>query len=55
MIKGIYGFHIFFLYLLSFIDPGLSSNLDKWAFRPEIGYDGCFSFGLGLDYHLNTK
>jgi hypothetical protein len=34
---------------------GLSSILDKWAFRPEIGYDGCFSFGLGLDYHLNSK
>jgi hypothetical protein len=34
---------------------GLSSNLDQWAIRPEIGYDGCFSFGVGMDFHLNPK
>ncbi len=34
---------------------GLSSNLDQWAIRPEIGYDGCFNFGVGMDFHLNPK
>jgi len=28
---------------------GFSSDLDKWAFRPEFGYDGNFSFGFGLN------
>ena len=31
---------------------GLSSNLDKWAFRPEIGYDGFFSFGFGINAYM---
>ena len=26
---------------------GLSNNLNKWAIRPEIGYNGCFNFGVG--------
>jgi hypothetical protein len=33
---------------------GLSSNLDKWAFRPEIGYDKYLSFGAGLNFNFNT-
>jgi hypothetical protein len=32
---------------------GVSSNLDKWAFRPEIGYDGFFTAGAGISYYLN--
>jgi len=28
---------------------GFSSDLDKWALRPEFGYDGNFSFGFGLN------
>jgi len=32
---------------------GLSTDLDKWALRPEAGFDGCLSFGLGIDYRFN--
>jgi len=31
---------------------GLSNDLDKWAFRPEIGYDGYFSFGFGMTFYM---
>jgi len=34
---------------------GLSDNLDKWAIRPEIGYDGFFSIGLGFNAYMNSK
>lgn len=34
---------------------GFSSDLDKWAIRPEIGYDGYLSFGVGLNYNFNFK
>lgn len=36
---------------------GISNNLDRWAFRPELGYDGFMSFGFGLELRLpgNTK
>lgn len=37
------------------IGAGISSDLNKWAIRPEIGYDGCFSFGFSFDYHILTK
>lgn len=33
---------------------GLSSNLDKWAIRPEIGYDKYLSFGIGASFNINT-
>ena len=28
---------------------GFSTDLNKWAIRPEIGYDGSLSLGLGLN------
>ena len=31
---------------------GISKNLDRWAIRPEIGYDSYFSLGIGLSVHL---
>lgn len=34
---------------------GLSSDLDKWAFRPEIGLDGNLFFGAGFTVNLNKK
>ena len=34
---------------------GLSSDLDKWAFRPEIGLDGNLFFGAGVTVNLNKK
>ncbi len=34
---------------------GLSSDLSKWAIRPEIGYDSYTTFGLGLNFYLNPK
>jgi len=33
---------------------GLSSDLDKWAVRPEIGFDGFLSFGVGVNFNMNT-
>ena len=33
---------------------GLSSNLDKWSIRPEIGYDSYLSFGVGASFIFNT-
>jgi len=33
---------------------GFSSDLDKWAIRPEIGYDRYFSFGVGAGINFNT-
>jgi hypothetical protein len=33
---------------------GLSSNLDRWAIRPEIGYDKYLSFGVGASVNFNT-
>lgn len=34
---------------------GLSSDLSKWAIRPEIGFDRYFVFGIGFSYYLNPK
>ncbi|MBN1926278.1 MAG: hypothetical protein JW798_10610 [Prolixibacteraceae bacterium] len=34
------------------IGLGLSDDLDKWAIRPEIGFNGCFSFGVGLNVNI---
>lgn len=34
---------------------GLSSDLDRWAIRPEIGYDKFLSFGVGANFNFNTK
>jgi hypothetical protein len=34
---------------------GLSNNLDKWAFRPEFGYDGYFSFGFGVNIYIKKQ
>lgn len=33
---------------------GLSSDLNKWAIRPEIGYDKYLSFGVGVNFNINT-
>jgi hypothetical protein len=33
---------------------GFSSNIDKWAIRPEIGYDSFLSFGIGATINFNT-
>jgi len=33
---------------------GLSSDLRKWAIRPEVGFDGYFTFGIGLSYYINS-
>lgn len=32
---------------------GLSTDLNRWALRPEAGFDGCLSFGFGIDYRFN--
>jgi len=34
---------------------GLSNNLDKWAIRPEVGFDGYLNFGIGVNYNFNKK
>ena len=34
---------------------GLSSDLNKWSLRPEIGYDTYFSAGVGLSIFLEGK
>lgn len=34
---------------------GLSSNLDRWAFRPEVGWDGYVSFGAALTFNLSPR
>ncbi len=34
---------------------GLSSDLDRWALRPELGYDGYLSVGVGLTFNLSSK
>ena len=52
--------HIFFLDKFSMapgvsFNVGLSNNLDKWAVRPEIGYDGFFDFGIGLNVYFRKK
>ena len=31
---------------------GLSKNLDNWAIRPEVGYDGCLYFGMGMNFNI---
>ncbi len=33
---------------------GLSNNLDRWAIRPEIGWDGYFSYGIGLSVSVGN-
>jgi len=34
---------------------GLSSDLDRWAIRPELGFDGYLSYGIGMNYYFNFK
>lgn len=34
---------------------GLSSNMDRWAIRPEIGYDGYFNFGVGTYFNFGKN
>lgn len=31
---------------------GISSNLDRWAIRPEIGWDGYASYGVALTINV---
>ena len=33
---------------------GFSSNLNEWAIRPEIGFDGYFTIGVGVNYYLKS-
>jgi hypothetical protein len=33
---------------------GVSSDLDRWAFRPEVGWDGFLAFGAALNYRLSS-
>jgi len=33
---------------------GLSSDLDRWSIRPEIGYDTYLSLGVGASFNFNT-
>lgn len=32
---------------------GFSSNLNNWAIRPELGYDGYITFGIGTNFYFN--
>ena len=32
---------------------GLSNNLNKWAIRPEIGYNGVLNFGIGTYFKFS--
>lgn len=34
---------------------GLSSDLDRWALRPEVGWDGYVSYGAALTVKLSRK
>jgi hypothetical protein len=34
---------------------GLSSDLSKWAIRPEIGFDGYLTVGVGANYYFKPK
>ena len=34
---------------------GLSNNLDQWAIRPEVGFDGNLNFGVGVNYNFTKK
>lgn len=33
---------------------GFSSDLKKWAIRPEVGFDGYVSFGISLNLNLSS-
>jgi hypothetical protein len=52
--------HILFGTFGGYVQPaislgiGLSSNLDRWAISPEIGYDRYLSFGVGANFNFNT-
>jgi hypothetical protein len=52
--------HILFGSFGGYVQPaislgmGFSSNLDRWAIRPEIGLDQYFSFGVGANFNFNT-
>lgn len=37
------------------VGAGFSSDLDKWAIRPEIGYDSYLSFGVGANVNFGSK
>lgn len=37
------------------IGLGLSKDLNKWAFRPEVGWDGHFTAGIGFSYFIKRK
>lgn len=53
--------HIFFGEGGAFAMPGLSlgfglsSDLNKWAIRPEVGFDFYFYLGAGFSYYLGVK
>lgn len=33
---------------------GFSTDLNKWVVRPELAYDGYFSFGIGLNLNMSN-
>lgn len=33
---------------------GFSSDLNKWVVRPELAFDGYFSFGIGLNLNMSN-
>jgi len=35
------------------IGVGFINDVNKWAFRPEFGFDGFVSFGIGLNINVN--
>lgn len=50
--------HIFFGDVINYLPGinlglGFSSNLNKWAIRPEFGYDGYCTFGIGTNFYFN--
>lgn len=37
------------------MNAGFSSDLNQWAIRPAVGYDGYLSFGAGFSYFFNNR
>ena len=34
---------------------GFSNDLNKWAIRPEIGFDGYFTYGVGANFYIKPN
>ena len=51
--------HFFFVDGVAFgpgisVGLGFSSDLNKWVVRPEFGYEGYASFGIGINFILTN-